>query len=75
MQHESATSEIGRFEPGMLRDAGEHFGPDLNAIVKGPDVFGERGVAVPEFNVRAGLGNGISDDPQERLLYRGDGSR
>jgi hypothetical protein len=35
----------------MLRDAGEHFGLDLNAIMKTPDVVGERGVSVPEFNV------------------------
>jgi hypothetical protein len=48
---EFATSEIGRFQPGMLRDAGEHFGPDLNAIMKSPDVIGERGISVAELDV------------------------
>jgi hypothetical protein len=50
-QHESATSEIGRFQASMLRDPDEHFGSDLNAIMKTPDVIGERGVSVLQFNV------------------------
>ena len=68
VQRESATSENGRFKPGMLGAAGEHSGSDLNAIMKSPDIIGERGVPVPQLDVRAGLGNRMPADPQKRLI-------
>ena len=34
-------SEIFRSEPGSLGDARQHAGPDLIAIVEGPDEVGE----------------------------------
>jgi len=43
----------------MLRDAGEHFGPDFNPVMERPNVVGKLGITVPQLDVGAALGNGI----------------
>ena len=65
---ESATSEIGRLQPGMFGDAREHFGPDFNAIMKRPNIVWKLGIPVPQLDVGTALGDWMPSDPQERLI-------